>query len=223
MARGVAASPGRLQARDERKGRLISCATAGAPEHASRRASRVAGHGPRYAAEPQADRFSGAPRQGGLAQPGTPMQLPPLAALVALLPAAALAAPAPQEAPCGSCLTVHTTAMGTDMRMTLSDQVALGPALQSPETDIAVHVNPAVTHQTLLGLGGASPTPVRRSSPTWTPRRRAPPARLLRPGGGTGLQPDSDADPQLRLRQREPHLHPGGRRRTRDVRHRSRP
>ena len=83
------------------------------------------------------------------------MQLPSLAALVALLPAAAIAAPAPQEAPCGSCLTVHTTAMGTDMRMTLSDQVALGPALQSPETAIAVVVNPAVTHQTLLGLGGA--------------------------------------------------------------------
>ena len=68
---------------------------------------------------------------------------------------AAIAAPAPQEAPCGTCLTVHTTAMGTDMRMTLSDQVALGPALQSPETDIAVYVNPAITHQELLGLGGA--------------------------------------------------------------------
>ena len=71
--------------------------------------------------------------------------------LVALLPAAAIAAPAPQEAPCGSCLTVHTTAMGTDMRMTLSDQVALGPALQSPETDIAVYVNPAITHTAIDG------------------------------------------------------------------------
>jgi glucosylceramidase len=80
-----------------------------------------------------------------------------LAAIAASGDATALSAfQAPDaQALCGSCVEVHTTAMGTELRLALTDRVALLPARQSPETDIAVFVNPAITHQELLGLGGA--------------------------------------------------------------------
>jgi hypothetical protein len=78
-----------------------------------------------------------------------------LAAIAASGDATALSAfQAPDaQALCGSCVEVHTTAMGTELRLALTDRVALLPARQSPETDIAVFVNPAITHQELLGLG----------------------------------------------------------------------
>lgn len=50
---------------------------------------------------------------------------------------------------------VFTTAMGTGQRMALSDPLQLGPAQQSPETDVAIFVNPDRTYQTVLGIGGA--------------------------------------------------------------------
>ena len=53
------------------------------------------------------------------------------------------------------CIQVYTTAKDTNLRMTLSDQLQLTPAQQSPETDIAIFVNPDRRYQTVLGIGGA--------------------------------------------------------------------
>ena len=55
----------------------------------------------------------------------------------------------------GKCIQVYTTAKDTPLRMTLSDQLQLKPAQQSPETDIAIFLNPDRRYQTLLGIGGA--------------------------------------------------------------------
>lgn len=52
-------------------------------------------------------------------------------------------------------LSVYTTAKDTTKRITLTDTLSLKPAKQSPETDIAVFVNPDIRHQKLLGIGGA--------------------------------------------------------------------
>lgn len=74
-----------------------------------------------------------------------------------LLLAAATPLPlaAAQDAPRRDCVEVYTTAMGTDLRLTLNDRLQLLPGHQSPETDVAVFVNPDRRFQTLLGLGGA--------------------------------------------------------------------
>lgn len=50
---------------------------------------------------------------------------------------------------------VYTTAKDTALRMDLSDRLQLLPARQSPETDVAVFVNPERKFQTVLGFGGA--------------------------------------------------------------------
>ena len=50
---------------------------------------------------------------------------------------------------------VYTTAKDTALRMGLSDRLQLLPARQSPETDVAVFINPEKTFQTVLGFGGA--------------------------------------------------------------------
>jgi glucosylceramidase len=53
------------------------------------------------------------------------------------------------------CIQVYTTAKDTALRMTLSDQLQLKPAQQSPETDVAIFLNPDRRYQTFLGIGGA--------------------------------------------------------------------
>ena len=50
---------------------------------------------------------------------------------------------------------VYTTAKDTALRMGLSDRLQLLPARQSPETDVAVFINPEKAFQTVLGFGGA--------------------------------------------------------------------
>lgn len=53
------------------------------------------------------------------------------------------------------CVQVYTTAKDSDLRMTLSDLLQLIPAQQSPESDVAIFVNPDRRYQTMLGIGGA--------------------------------------------------------------------
>lgn len=50
---------------------------------------------------------------------------------------------------------VYTTAKDTELRLSAGDQLELRPAVQAPETDIAIFVNPANRDQTVLGFGGA--------------------------------------------------------------------
>ena len=45
--------------------------------------------------------------------------------------------------------------MGTDERLTLTGTLDFSPAIQPPETEISVFVNPAVRFQHFLGIGGA--------------------------------------------------------------------
>src|SRR5512133_431863 len=52
-------------------------------------------------------------------------------------------------------VTVYSTAYGTDQRITVTDKIDFTKAIQPLETEISVFVNPAVTFQTLLGIGGA--------------------------------------------------------------------
>ncbi len=52
-------------------------------------------------------------------------------------------------------VTVYSTAIGTDQRISETNKLDFTAAVQPPETEISVFVNPAVTFQTLLGIGGA--------------------------------------------------------------------
>ena len=52
-------------------------------------------------------------------------------------------------------VSVYQTAMGTDERLTPTGTVNFAPAIQPPETEISVFVNPAVRFQHFLGIGGA--------------------------------------------------------------------
>jgi glucosylceramidase len=52
-------------------------------------------------------------------------------------------------------LTVYTSAQASPQRLAITATPALQPASQSPESEIAVQVNPAKRFQTLLGIGGA--------------------------------------------------------------------
>jgi glucosylceramidase len=52
-------------------------------------------------------------------------------------------------------VTVYSTSYGTDQRIAVTDRLDFTAAVQPPETEISVFVNPAITFQTLLGIGGA--------------------------------------------------------------------
>lgn len=52
-------------------------------------------------------------------------------------------------------VTVYTTAQGAPQRLAATATLTLGPASQSPESEIAVQVVPSRRFQTLLGIGGA--------------------------------------------------------------------
>jgi glucosylceramidase len=52
-------------------------------------------------------------------------------------------------------VTVYTTAEGTSYRLCPTDTLELIPAHHPVESEIAIFVNPAVTFQSLLGIGGA--------------------------------------------------------------------
>lgn len=55
----------------------------------------------------------------------------------------------------GKNVTVYTTASGTNLRLTQTDQLSFSSAEQPPETEISVFVAPEKTYQTFLGIGGA--------------------------------------------------------------------
>ena len=61
---------------------------------------------------------------------------------------------AAQSSPSGSD-EVYTTAKDTALRLTLNDRVRLLPARQTPETEVAVFVDPRITYQEIRGFGGA--------------------------------------------------------------------
>lgn len=52
-------------------------------------------------------------------------------------------------------LSVYTTAKDTNLRLSQGESLALQPAQQAPETDVAIFVNPQKQFQTFLGIGGA--------------------------------------------------------------------
>jgi glucosylceramidase len=93
----------------------------------------------------------------------TSTRLPRLTAAVAgaLVASAAGAAPASTTTPAvfataGRTVQVVTSAGGTDQRMARgADVLAFAPAVQPPETEISIFVDPAHRHQRLLGIGGA--------------------------------------------------------------------
>lgn len=51
--------------------------------------------------------------------------------------------------------TVYTTAVSTNLRLTLTDKLFFQNAKQPLETEVCVFVNPNNTYQTFLGIGGA--------------------------------------------------------------------
>lgn len=55
----------------------------------------------------------------------------------------------------GKSVIVYTTAEGTDLRLTNTDNLNFKSAKQPLETEICVFVNPGKTYQTFLGIGGA--------------------------------------------------------------------
>lgn len=55
----------------------------------------------------------------------------------------------------GNCVRVYTTAKDTPLRMTMDHELQLRPLQPSPETDVAIFVNPDRRYQTVLGIGGA--------------------------------------------------------------------
>jgi len=59
-----------------------------------------------------------------------------------------------QAAASGATLEIHTTASGGNERLAAS-RASFAPGAQPPEGDVSVFVDPARTHQTLLGIGGA--------------------------------------------------------------------
>ena len=81
--------------------------------------------------------------------------------LMASLPQSALAATngvAGRSQPfstSGKTIRVYTTAKDSDKRLALTESLRFAPAQQTPETDIAIYVNPHARFQELLGIGGA--------------------------------------------------------------------
>ncbi len=55
----------------------------------------------------------------------------------------------------GKTARVYTTAMGTDLRLTLTGEYRFKPGKQAKETEKSVFVNPHKSFQTFLGIGGA--------------------------------------------------------------------
>lgn len=55
----------------------------------------------------------------------------------------------------GKPLKVYTTAEGTDLKLSLTNQGSFKSAIQPLETEVAVFVNPKKTFQKFLGIGGA--------------------------------------------------------------------
>jgi glucosylceramidase len=55
----------------------------------------------------------------------------------------------------GRTVSVYTTADSTGLRLSLTGTPGFEPAVQPLETEICVFVNPAKTHQSFLGIGGA--------------------------------------------------------------------
>jgi len=55
----------------------------------------------------------------------------------------------------GKTIKVYTTAMETDQRMALTEQLVFGPSTQPLESEVSVFVNPARRFQHFLGIGGA--------------------------------------------------------------------
>lgn len=55
----------------------------------------------------------------------------------------------------GKTVTVYTTAEGTNLRLSQTDQLTLKPAGQPVESEISVFVNPKKEFQTFMGIGGA--------------------------------------------------------------------
>lgn len=55
----------------------------------------------------------------------------------------------------GKTATVYTTASGTNLRLTQTDQLKFSSAEQPMETEISVFVAPEKTFQTFMGIGGA--------------------------------------------------------------------
>ncbi len=66
-------------------------------------------------------------------------------------------APATQAADAapGQCVQVYTTAKDTPLRLTLNHELQLKPTQPSPQTDVAIFINPDKRYQTILGIGGA--------------------------------------------------------------------
>jgi len=52
-------------------------------------------------------------------------------------------------------VTVYSTTFGTDQRISETEKLDFTSAVQPKETEISVFVNPSITFQTLLGIGGA--------------------------------------------------------------------
>jgi glucosylceramidase len=55
----------------------------------------------------------------------------------------------------GKTITVYSTSNETNQRLTLTDNIEFTEAKQPLETEISVFVNPDITFQTFLGIGGA--------------------------------------------------------------------
>ncbi|HOY51269.1 MAG TPA: glycosyl hydrolase, partial [Prolixibacteraceae bacterium] len=55
----------------------------------------------------------------------------------------------------GKSVEVYTTADSSDLRLTPTGTLSFTPAQQPKETEICVFVNPSVTFQEFLGIGGA--------------------------------------------------------------------
>jgi glucosylceramidase len=77
-----------------------------------------------------------------------------LALLVLALPAARSAAAQGPVEP-GTPAVVHTTAAGTELRLTPGDTLAFAPTAPTSEGEIYVFVDPTKRFQPLLGIGGA--------------------------------------------------------------------
>ncbi|WP_345256102.1 glycoside hydrolase family 30 protein [Flaviaesturariibacter amylovorans] len=78
------------------------------------------------------------------------------AAFMAGRPAGSTGAPRHDSLPgAGRKVLVYTTAMGTDLRLALTDTLTLARFGQPLETQPCVFVDPAKKHQTFVGIGGA--------------------------------------------------------------------
>jgi glucosylceramidase len=89
-----------------------------------------------------------------LAAPATPTPTATAAAAAAAAVSDNAAAPAFRAE--GRSVRVFTTAEGTDLRLSpAAAPLSFGAAVQPPETEISIFVEPAQQHQALLGIGGA--------------------------------------------------------------------